>query len=101
MKVLMIIPAYNEEKNIIKTISKLKEIKLKDHTLDYIVINDGSTDQTKKVCKENKINMIDLPFNLGIGGAVQLDINMLIITIMILQSNMMVMDNTTGTILKI
>ena len=71
MKVLMIIPAYNEEKNIIKTISKLKEIKLKDHTLDYIVINDGSTDQTKKVCKENKINMIDLPFNLGIGGAVQ------------------------------
>ena len=71
MKVLMIIPAYNEEKNIVETISKLKEIKLKDHTLDYIVINDGSTDQTKKVCKENKINMIDLPFNLGIGGAVQ------------------------------
>ena len=45
MKVLMIIPAYNEEKNIIKTISKLKEIKLKDHTLDYIVINDGSTEK--------------------------------------------------------
>ena len=68
---LSLLIAFILKKNIIKTISKLKEIKLKDHTLDYIVINDGSTDQTKKVCKENKINMIDLPFNLGIGGAVQ------------------------------
>ncbi len=71
MKVLVIIPAYNEEKNILKTVNSLKKVTLKKHTLDYIVINDGSTDNTKTVCVQNKINMIDLPFNLGIGGAVQ------------------------------
>lgn len=70
MKVLVIIPAYNEEKNILKTVNNLKEIKL-DHELDYVIINDGSTDSTKKICEENHLNMIDLPFNLGIGGAVQ------------------------------
>jgi glycosyltransferase involved in cell wall biosynthesis len=64
MKVLIIIPAYNEEKNILATVSKLKGI-------DYVVINDGSLDNTKEVCIKNNINYIDLPFNLGIGGAVQ------------------------------
>ncbi len=71
MKVLVIIPAYNEEKNIVKTVKNIQALKLPTHTIDYIVINDGSCDNTKKVCIENKINMIDLPFNLGIGGAVQ------------------------------
>lgn len=71
MKVLVIIPAYNEEKNIVKTVNQLKNTKLKGHTLDYVVINDGSSDNTKNVCIENNINFIDLPFNLGIGGAVQ------------------------------
>lgn len=71
MKVLVIIPAYNEEKNIVKTVKQLENTKLKGHTLDYVVINDGSRDNTKKVCIENNINFIDLPFNLGIGGAVQ------------------------------
>ena len=64
MKVLIIIPTYNEEKNIASTVSKLKGI-------DYIVVNDGSTDNTKEVCIKNNINFIDLPYNLGIGGAVQ------------------------------
>lgn len=68
-KVLMIIPAYNEEKNIVKTIDMIKNYKKID--LDYIVINDGSTDNTRRVLKENKIDFIDLPFNLGIGAAVQ------------------------------
>lgn len=71
MKILVIIPAYNEEKNIVKTVNQLKNTKLKGHTLDYVVINDGSSDNTKNVCIENNINFIDLPFNLGIGGAVQ------------------------------
>lgn len=71
MKVLMIIPAYNEEKSIVNTVTKIKKTKLKSATLDYIVINDGSKDNTKKVCIENNINFIDLPCNLGIGGAVQ------------------------------
>lgn len=71
MKVLIIIPAYNEGKSILKTVKQIESTKLKGHTLDYIVINDGSRDDTKEVCIKNKIHFIDLPFNLGIGGAVQ------------------------------
>lgn len=71
-KILVIIPAYNEEANINKTVNKLKKLKLnKKYRLDYIVINDGSKDNTLKVCKENNINVISLINNLGIGGAVQ------------------------------
>ncbi len=71
MKVLMIIPAYNEEENIVKTVDNLKDVKIDDIDLNYIVINDCSTDSTKSVLKDNKIRFIDLPCNLGIGGAVQ------------------------------
>lgn len=68
-KILIIIPCYNEEENILKTIKNINEYK--KIPLDYVVINDGSTDDTLKVLKENDINFIDLPFNLGIGAAVQ------------------------------
>lgn len=71
MKVLIIIPAYNEEDNITNTITKIKKIKEKKHIIDYIIINDGSTDNTKKICEENNYNFINLIDNLGIGGAVQ------------------------------
>ena len=71
MKVLMIIPAYNESKSIVNTVNSIKNTKLKNDTLDYVVINDGSKDNTKQVCTDNNINFIDLPMNLGIGGAVQ------------------------------
>lgn len=71
-KVLIIIPAYNEELNIKKTVDKLKKLKLgKKYQLDYIVINDGSKDNTLEICKENNIKTVDLINNLGIGGAVQ------------------------------
>ena len=66
MKVLIIIPCYNEEENIVKTITTLKK-----HKYDYVVINDGSTDNSLEVLKKNKFNYINLPNNLGIGGAVQ------------------------------
>lgn len=68
-KILLIIPAYNEEANIVKTINTIK--RYKKVKLDYIVINDGSTDSTKEVMIQNNIDFIDLPFNLGIGAAVQ------------------------------
>ena len=68
MKKLIIIPAYNEEKNIKNVITNINE-NAKDY--DYIIINDCSTDNTEKVCKENNFNYISLPKNLGIGGAVQ------------------------------
>ncbi|MFA5602251.1 MAG: glycosyltransferase family 2 protein [Bacilli bacterium] len=71
MKALVIIPAYNEEENIVNTINSLKKIKLKGIKLNYIVINDGSKDKTRETLIKNKIKFIDLIYNLGIGGAVQ------------------------------
>lgn len=67
-KVLVIIPAFNESKNIVKTVQNLISV---NKNIDYVVINDGSIDNTKDVCIEHNINFIDLPVNLGIGGAVQ------------------------------
>ena len=68
MRILIIIPAYNEEASIESVIRRIKE-----HcpTCDYVVVNDCSTDSTATVCKENGFNHITLPLNLGIGGAVQ------------------------------
>ena len=72
MRVLLIIPAYNEEKNIKKVIDRVRDYRKKcDYQLDYVVINDGSTDSTETVCRENGIHHISLLQNLGIGGAVQ------------------------------
>ena len=67
-KILLIVPAYNEQYNILKTVNSIDKCKIK---VDYIVINDGSKDETGKVCEENNINHINLIHNLGIGGAVQ------------------------------
>lgn len=72
MKVLMIIPAYNEEASILKTARAIDSFDTKvPFDLDYIVINDGSLDDTKQVLIDNKIPSINLIKNLGIGGAVQ------------------------------
>lgn len=68
MKCLIIIPAYNEAENIDKVVNDLK---IKCPQFDYIVINDGSNDETKKVCEKNGYNILNLPINMGIGGAVQ------------------------------
>lgn len=70
--VLIIIPAYNEEENILDTVNKIMGLKKdKLYVIDYIVINDGSTDNTEKILNDNKIKHICLINNLGIGGAVQ------------------------------
>lgn len=72
MKVLVIIPAYNEELNIKNTVDKILSISKKsEYTIDYVVINDGSKDNTLEVCRANKFNVIPLIENLGIGGSVQ------------------------------
>ncbi len=73
MKVLMIIPAYNEEENIVQTVENVIKFSrnYEKHIVDYIVINDGSTDRTRQICEENGIKCINLIQNLGIGGAVQ------------------------------
>ncbi len=72
VKIVLIIPAYNEEENILKTYKTIEEYNKKNKTnYDCIVINDGSLDNTSKICHENHIPIIDLIRNLGIGGAVQ------------------------------
>lgn len=71
-KVLLIIPAYNEEKNILTVYKNISDYNKKAKTkLDVVFINDGSVDATEKILCENKINHIKLIQNLGIGGAVQ------------------------------
>ena len=72
MKVLVIIPAYNEELSIKKTVDNLKKcIDKSKYDIDYVIINDGSCDNTYDIIKENNFNAINLINNLGIGGAVQ------------------------------
>lgn len=68
MKVLVIIPAYNEEENIERVVKDLKET---CPFVDYVIINDCSKDRTAQICEENNFNYISLPSNLGIGGGVQ------------------------------
>ena len=71
-KVILVIPAYNEEENILKTYKSVMDYNNKNKTdYDVIIINDGSKDKTSSICHENNIPVIDLIHNLGIGGAVQ------------------------------
>lgn len=69
MKLLVIIPAHNEEKSIVGTVNDLKTY---CPDVEYIVINDGSTDNTELVLKKHKIKHITLPVNVGLAGAIQL-----------------------------
>ena len=71
MRVLLILPAYNEESNIVRTVESVRSYAHPELEVDYIVINDGSTDNTERVCRHNGIKCISLFQNLGIGGAVQ------------------------------
>ncbi len=68
MKKLVIIPAYNEAESIISTV---KDILENAPDFDYIVINDRSKDNTYDLCVKAGLNILNLPLNLGIGGAVQ------------------------------
>lgn len=67
-KVLIVIPAYNESMNIKKTVQDVKE---NAPNVDYVVVNDGSKDNTLEILKKNHINYIDSLCNLGLFGAVQ------------------------------
>ena len=68
MKILLIIPAYNEENCITKVIDELVE---RYPQYDYIIVNDGSTDHTSEICHKSGYEIIDLPINLGLAGAFQ------------------------------
>lgn len=68
MKVLVVVPAYNEELNIEKTIKDITT----NTNYDYIVINDCSRDKTLEVCQKNGFNVLSLPVNYGLTSVVQL-----------------------------
>lgn len=68
MKILLIIPAYNEAENIERVVDNI----IKNFPqYDYIIVNDGSSDDTRKICKRRNYNLLDLPVNVGLAGAIQ------------------------------
>lgn len=68
MKCLIIIPAYNEAENIEKVVDNI----INNYPqYDYVIVNDGSTDATRKICKEKGYNLLDLPVNVGLAGAIK------------------------------
>ena len=68
LKVLAVIPAYNEEDNIVSTVDDLLR---NAPGVDYVVVNDGSSDLTARICRERGFRTIDLPVNLGLAGGFQ------------------------------
>ena len=66
--ILLVIPSYNEEKNIETVVDEL----IRNFPgLDYIVVNDGSTDNTAAICRKKGYHFLDLPVNLGLAGCFQ------------------------------
>ncbi|MBQ3406889.1 MAG: glycosyltransferase family 2 protein [Lachnospiraceae bacterium] len=68
MKTLIVIPAYNEALNIERVIRRLTETA---GSIDYVIIDDGSSDQTADICRAEGFNYISHPVNLGLSAAVQ------------------------------
>lgn len=68
MKVLIIVPAYNEGENIERVITKIKE---KCPHYDYLIVNDGSRDNTEQICINKGYHFVSHPVNLGLAAAVQ------------------------------
>ncbi|MCL1830239.1 MAG: glycosyltransferase family 2 protein [Oscillospiraceae bacterium] len=67
-KLLIVIPAYNEKNNLKHVV---EDITYHCPDYDYLIVNDGSTDGTIEFCHENGYNLLDLPINLGLAGAIQ------------------------------
>ena len=67
-KLLIVIPAHNEEASIVPVVRNLIE---NYPQYDYVVVNDGSRDKTAALCRQNGFRLIDLPVNLGLAGAFQ------------------------------
>lgn len=68
MKLLIIIPAYNEAENIERVVDNL----IDNYPMyDYVIINDGSSDDTRKICARKHYNLLDLPVNVGLSGAIK------------------------------
>ncbi|MBQ9727698.1 MAG: glycosyltransferase family 2 protein [Kiritimatiellae bacterium] len=68
MKNLVIVPAWNEVESLERVVAALRR---DAPGFDFVIVNDGSTDGTAALCRRNGWPLLDLPVNLGIGGAVQ------------------------------
>ncbi|HEY0221713.1 MAG TPA: glycosyltransferase family 2 protein [Lactovum miscens] len=70
-KILLVIPAYNEEESIINTLESIENFKKSEKLtfqLDYLVVNDGSKDSTAELVRSKGVKMIDMSVNLGLTG---------------------------------
>jgi glycosyltransferase involved in cell wall biosynthesis len=67
-ELLIVIPAYNEEKNIESVVTYIRDNYAQ---YDYVVVNDGSKDRTSEICRSKGYALLDLPTNLGLAGAFQ------------------------------
>ena len=89
MKVSILIPCYNEIKTIEKIVSKILEVSLINIEKEIIIVDDGSTDGTTEVLKNNLINKIDKIIfhetNLGKGSAIKTAISKITGDIIIIQ----------------
>jgi glycosyltransferase involved in cell wall biosynthesis len=70
-QLLIIIPCYNEQAALPLLLAILNNVSIPGYVLTPLVINDCSTDDTYAIAKQHNVKVIDLPINLGIGGAVQ------------------------------
>lgn len=68
LKLLIVIPAYNEEESIVPVVENLIQ---NYPQFDYVIVNDGSRDRTAEICREHDFRLLDLPINLGLSGAFQ------------------------------
>ncbi|MFL5814799.1 MAG: glycosyltransferase family 2 protein [Bdellovibrionia bacterium] len=71
LRLMVVVPAYNEAKNIPTVVSELRSLKLPGIDVSFVLIDDGSKDQTYQVARELGASIIRLPYNMGIGMAVQ------------------------------
>lgn len=65
MNTILLIPAYNEEDSLERTIESIRSVLAQT---DFLIINDGSKDRTAQVCRENRYPFLDLPVNIGLSG---------------------------------
>ena len=67
-RLLFIVPAYNEQASLPAVV---RDLRVHHPEAEIVVVNDGSTDNTAAVARSLEVRLLDLPYNLGIGGAVQ------------------------------
>lgn len=70
-RLVVVVPAYNEARNIPLVVSELRALRLPGVDVSFVLVNDGSRDHTVRVAQELGANLISLPYNMGIGMAVQ------------------------------